>query len=70
MISSLHRKPIFVKDYYGAHIEAIVASSRSPGFLFDMNIFFQRLLSMFLLENLTSARIEDQWRSGTCLPMH
>jgi 5-methylcytosine-specific restriction enzyme subunit McrC len=48
-------------EMQGVGIEAIEGSSRLPGFLFDMNIFFQRLLSRFLLENLTSARIEDQW---------
>ena len=32
----------------------------TPGFLFDMNIFFQRLLSRFLIENLTSVRIADE----------
>ena len=31
-----------------------------PGFLFDMNIFFQRLVSRFLHDNLTSARIADE----------
>jgi 5-methylcytosine-specific restriction enzyme subunit McrC len=45
----------------GVGFEAMEESSRTPGFLFDMNLFFQRLLSRFLHENLTSARIEDQW---------
>lgn len=35
-------------------------SSRMPGFLFDMNIFFQRLLSRFLHDHLTGSRIADE----------
>jgi 5-methylcytosine-specific restriction enzyme subunit McrC len=45
----------------GLGFEPEGALSRSPGFLFDMNKFFQRLLSRFLHDNLVSARIKDEW---------
>lgn len=49
-----------LQDTMGVAFDSAQQPSRMPGFLFDMNVFFQRLLSRFLKDNLTSARIEDQ----------
>lgn len=44
----------------GVAFESARPPSRMPGFLFDMNVFFQRLVSRFLHDNLTSTRIADE----------
>lgn len=48
-------------EMHGLAFDQAEERLRTHGFLFDMNRFFQRLVSRFLHDNLISQRIIDEW---------
>ncbi|HEY5004600.1 MAG TPA: hypothetical protein VII61_15665 [Ktedonobacteraceae bacterium] len=49
----------------GISVDEHQQAFRLPGFLFDMNVFFQNLLARFLSEHLSDYEVREQDRLGT-----
>lgn len=49
-----------LQDMHGVELELPDGQVRVEGYLFDMNMFFQRLVSRFLHDHLQTHRIEDE----------